>query len=308
MEKQAMNAIKVITAMLLTLNTIACGTTSGHQNQLLTPSHNDDKPSPSVNIDDADLARATGQFLTTITHNEVSVQLIVDKPDTEVADVIVTFHGTVETDDKIVEAARKTLDETKKLIKRRDVLFVSVAYPEDGLMIGDNLRHSEAALLWVQQKASETLNVKIRRVFLLGHSQGGYIVTRLNAMHSTDGVIANAPGPLDFKLRCELEESGKIPESGNCRRIRDAHGSTTENPSAYSERSLLSHLSGFKSPILFTQGMSDTGIQLKSWPILKDKVNQCNDCAHARFEELKGGHESLFLNPKGASLLNEFIK
>ena len=303
-----MNRLKSIVSIIATVAATACGTTSGNNNQISAPPSNNQTTETKPNIDEADLSAATGQFLTTINQNDVSLQIIVDKPTEQSADVILVFHGSAETDDKIVQAAQKNLDETKKLIKRNDVMIVSVAYPEEGLMIGDNLKHSEAALLWVKQKAASALNIQLKRIFLLGHSQGGYIVTRLNTLHATDGVIANAPGPLDLKFRCELEETGKILESGNCRRIREAYGSTVDNPNAYSDRSLLSHLSGFKSPILFTQGISDTRIQLKSWPTLKDKVSQCSACAQARFQELEGEHAALFSNPKGQSLLNEFIK
>jgi hypothetical protein len=234
------------------------------------------------------LSTASGQFLTTIRHNNLDVQLVIDKPESTSADVVMTFHGTVETDDKIVAAATKTLEETKKLASKKNILYISVAYPEENLLMGDNLAQAEAALLWVKQKAPKELNIKTNRVFLVDHSQGGYLVTRLNTMHSTDGVIANAPGPLDFKLRCELEENGEIDESSNCARMRAAFGNTKENPDAYTERSLLTHLRGFKSRILFTQGMSDAKIQLRSWPILREKAAACSGCASAQSEELDG--------------------
>lgn len=174
--------------------------------------------------------------------------------------------------------------------------------------MGDNLKHAEAALQWVKQKASTALKIKTRRVFLVGHSQGGYLVTRLNTLHPTDGVVANAPGPLNLKLRCELEESGKIEVSSNCKRIRDKFGSTKDNPSAYLDRSLLSHVNGFKSRILFTQGMNDSKLQLTSWPLLKERVKVCTNCTEAKFVELEGQHGALFVNPEGGKILNEFIK
>jgi len=303
-----MQALNTITAILFALSTFACGTTSGGHNQISVPQKNSDDSSQESTNNTQDIATSTGQFLTTINENNVSVQLIIDKPAIESADVVMTFHGTVETDDKIVQAAQKTLDETKKIVNRQDILFISVAYPEEGLFMGDNLKHAEAALLWAKQKASKALNIKTKRIFLVGHSQGGYLVTRLNTMHPTDGVIANAPGPLNLRLRCELEEKGKIPESGNCRRIRDAYGSTESHPDAYLSRSLLSHLQGFKSRILFTQGMSDTRLQLTSWPLLKEKVSNCSDCAKAQFEELDGEHAALFSNPKAPNIVAEFIK
>ena len=49
----------------------------------------------------------------------------------------------------------------------------------------------------------------LEKIFIAGHSQGGYLVTRLNTMHPTDKVVANCPGPLDFQYRCALEEAGE---------------------------------------------------------------------------------------------------
>jgi hypothetical protein len=296
------------TLFALLLATTACGTTSNTVKPNPQPVSGSGDSAPEQFVEEKDLGQASGQFLTTVTHNGLSVKLVIDKPTNTAADVLMTFHGTVETDDKIVTAAQKTLDVTKKLITRKDIMFVSVAYPEENLLMGDNIKFAEAALLWVKQKAKASLKVEPKRIFLLGHSQGGYLVTRLNTLHSTDGVIANAPGPLDFKFRCELEEAGKIEASSNCKRMKDKFGSTSENPAQYLERSLLSHLSGFKSRIIFTQGMSDARIQLTSWPKLKEKVKACANCAQAQFEELDGQHGALFSNPKGASIINDFVR
>jgi hypothetical protein len=286
----------------------ACGTTSEPSGQIQLPPAGNENSSGEKVIGEKELTQASGQFLTTVNQNGLSVQLVVDKPAINAADVLITFHGTVETDDKIVDAAQKTLDETKKMLAGKQIMFISVAYPEENLLMGDNIKHAEAALLWVKQKAKSALNVEPKRIFLLGHSQGGYIVTRLNTMHTTDGVIANAPGPLDFKLRCELEESGKITASTNCQRMKDKYGNTSDNPNAYLERSLLTHLSGFKSRILFTQGMGDSKIQLTSWPILKEKTKTCSNCAEVQIQELEGQHGALFANPSGARILADFIK
>ncbi|MEY3901554.1 MAG: hypothetical protein RL189_860 [Pseudomonadota bacterium] len=294
--------------VFLSLAATACGSTSIKDPHISIPPANSNPAAPAPEIKEEELDLASGQFQTTIQHNGVSVKLVINKPTTPSADVMMTFHGTVETDDKIVASAQKTLDETKKMISRTNVLYISVAYPEENLLMGDNLKHAEAALLWVKQKANSALRIKTERIFLLGHSQGGYLVTRLNNLHSTDGVIANAPGPLNFKLRCELEESGQIPASGNCQRMKAKYGSTKDNPNAYLERSLISHLTGFKSRILFTQGMSDAKIQLTSWPVLKEKVKACKNCAESEFIELDGKHPALFDNSKGPEIINSFIK
>lgn len=303
-----MKATRIPTIILTALCVTACGSTANTPNTISIEPISTKDSSEATSQSSQQLETATGQFLTTLSHDGVSVQVIIDKPTSAEADVVMTFHGTVETDDKIVQAAEKTLNATKKLISRKDILYISVAYPEANLLMGDNIKHAQAALSWVKQKASKTLKIATKKIILIGHSQGGYIVTRLNALEATDGVIANAPGPLDLKFRCELEESGKIQESGNCSRIRNKYGSTQENPDAYLERSLLSHIKNFKSRIVFTQGMSDSRIQLTSWPKLKEKVLACETCAQARFEELEGQHAALFANPTGGEIINDLLK
>ncbi|HEX4877224.1 MAG TPA: hypothetical protein VFV31_11180, partial [Chitinophagaceae bacterium] len=212
------------------------------------------------------------------------------------------------TDNKIVEAAKRTLENFKKILDKKDLLLISVAYPEENLLMGDNIRQAEAALLWVKNKAAPEMGITVRKIFLAGHSQGGYLVTRLNTLHPTDGVIANAPGPLNLVYRCQLEENGKVPASATCTMLKDQYGNTSTHSAAYHERSLLNFTGGFKADILFVQGMDDAPIQLHSWPLFKEKVLACTDCKETRFLELKGfRHEALFNSPEAKKAFNEFI-
>jgi predicted esterase len=259
-------------------------------------------PLPEDNL--GDTARSPVKLKTATS----SIDFVIHKPNIPSADAFLLFHGTVASDEKAIPAARLTLAKSRKLIGREDALYVSVAYPQEDLLIGDNLKHAETALLWLKTSASKELGIEIKRIFLLGHSQGGYLVTRLNALHRTDGVIANAPGPLNFTLRCELEEKKKIPASEHCRKMKVRFGSTKDNPSPYEERSLLSHLRNFKSRILFTQGTSDTKIQMTSWPVLKEAISKCSTCRDVVFRELEGGHDALFENPQATEIVRNFIK
>ena len=141
-----------------------------------------------------------------------------------------------------------------------------------------------------------------------GHSQGGYLVTRLNTMHQTNGVIANAPGPLNLVYRCQLEENGQIPSGAACTKIRNVYGTTTSNPNAYMQRSLLNFTTGFKSDILFVQGLNDAPIQMYSWPTFKQDVLNCVNCQNSEFVEIAGGeHASLFSSPDAKIAFNNFI-
>ena len=159
----------------------------------------------------------------TITFNDVEVDVIIDKPIGNTFDVLLVYHGTVWSDNLIHSAANTTLDKFIQIIEREDMMIISVVYPEENLLMGDNIVYAEAALLWTQQLAAHELDIEIERIFLGGHSQGGYLVTRLNTMHTTDGVIANCPGPLDMRYRCQLEEEGNMQQSNQCQLLLDTY-------------------------------------------------------------------------------------
>jgi hypothetical protein len=244
----------------------------------------------------------------TIEHNGVEVQIVIDMPALQSVDILLLYHGTVALDSKILEAANNTLDVFKRITKRQNIAYISVAYPEENLKIGDNLLHAEAALLWLKEKGSNELNRSIHKIFLAGHSQGGYLVSRLNTMHPTDGVIANAPGPLNLVYRCELEENGQIPKGIACNLLLNSYGTTSQNPDAYFARSLLNFTENFKSKVLYIQGLNDSYIQMTSWPIFKQKVQDCTNCEAAYFLELERlGHSALFESPYAQIIYNDFI-
>ena len=245
----------------------------------------------------------------TIQHNGVSVDVIIDKPEGTIMDVLVVYHGTVLYDSLILDAAQNTLDGFKSIVEQKNMMYVSVAYPEENLLMGDNVQHAEAALLWVKEQCAKELGIQINKVFLGGHSQGGYVVTRLNTLQATNGVIANAPGPLNLLYRCGLEESGQIPSGITCGLMANTYGSTLINPNAYIERSLLHFTQGHKADILLVQGLNDTPIQLYSWPTFKQQMVQNNPLVNVSITEIPGGaHPSLFGTPEGKTALNNFLK
>lgn len=248
------------------------------------------------------------QEIRRITYNGVSMDVVIDKPPQTFVDVLVAYHGTVASDDQILAAAQNVLTRVKEITNRTDMMIVSVAYPQQGRLFGDGIVEAEAALLWVKERARKVLKKKIRKIFLIGHSQGGYMVTRLNTMHATDGVISNAPGPLNLVYRCGLEETGQIPQSAVCNLLRQTYGTTTANPAAYMERSLLNFTNGHRSDILFVQGMQDSPIQLFSWPTFKQQMTDCTTCQSRQFVEIAGGgHTSLFESPEAIVAYNSFL-
>jgi hypothetical protein len=205
-------------------------------------------------------------------------------------------------------AANTTLDQFKNILDRKDMMIISVIYPQENIVLGDNIVVGEAALLWLKNKASQELGIQVKKIFLGGHSQGGYMVTRLNTLHATNGVIANAPGPFNLVYRCGLEEAGTTQASSFCTRLRNTYGITTSNPAAYFNRSLLNFTNGFKSDIIFFQGLNDSPIQMYSWPVFKQEVQNCSTCQQVQIVEIPGGeHPALFEIPSARAPFNTFI-
>ena len=264
-----------------------------------------DEPKVDTTSDEQEPYRITKS----ITYNDLTVDVIIDKPVGNTFDVLVAYHGTVWSDAQIHAAATTTLEKFDQILDREDMMIVSVVYPEENLLMGDNIIYAEAALLWIQNLASNELDININRIFLGGHSQGGYLVTRLNAMHRVDGVIANCPGPLDMRYRCQLEEEGTMASSNQCQQLWETYGSTVDNPEPYDTISLLSFTSGYKSPFLVVQGMEDAAIQLHSWPIFKEEMNSCSDCSSIEIVEApQVGHSGLFESSMAAEAFNNFVE
>jgi hypothetical protein len=242
-----------------------------------------------------------------ISYNSVNVDVIIDKPEGNEFDVLITYHGTVQSDSAILTAAETTLNQFKNILNRQDMMIVSVAHPQLNILFGDNILQAEAALLWVKHKANQELGITVNKIFLAGHSQGGYLATRLNTMHQTNGVIANSPGPLNLVYRCQLEENGQAPASYPCNNLRNVYGTTVDNSNAYHQRSLLNFTNGFKSDILFVQGLDDMPIQMYSWSTFKQDVLSCTNCQNRQFIEIPGGHTAIFQSQTAKTEFNNFI-
>ena len=244
----------------------------------------------------------------TISYNNIDVDVVIDKPDLNEMDVLLVFHGTVLYDSNLITAANTTLDKFKGILDRNDMMIISVAYPQENVLFGDSVIECEAALLWLKNNANQELGITVNKIFLAGHSQGGYMVTRLNTMHQTNGVIANAPGPLNLVYRCQLEENGQIQSSTFCTNLRNVYGTTSNNSNAYFQRSLLNFTNDFKSDILFVQGLDDSPIQMYSWPSFKKEVTSCSTCQNREFVEITGGgHVSLFESMTAKTEFNNFL-
>ena len=255
-------------------------------------------------------------------------------------DVVVLYHGTITSPGVTPpDAASTFMQIALNQVNLRDKLIFSVAYPQDAipdyvanpplatqqfpgidlstLYIGDNIVYAEAALLWVKNElgtylSNSNISKTVDKVYTFGHSQGAYLTHRLNILHTVDGVISNAPGPIDLLSRCSGDQN-----TGNftCNKINTGFGSTITNPSAYDDRSLKNFLSGTLSPTLFTQALDDTTGDAFGSPqvanmqnIVQAGLNTCTDCASVTFNYYPtGGHDAFAVNKTLQSDIRTFV-
>ena len=162
-------------------------------------------------------------------------------------DVVVVFHGTVTEGGttSIADAANTALtvflDENNMNV--RDKIVFSVAYPQDHIsstrqynlanvgieaptfLMGDNLPYAQAAVRWAQNSldtymSGKGLSKTIGDVYLFGHSQGGKLVSKMNTLETgITGVVANAPGPIQFDQTCSVAASNT-----SCSKVAAVYG------------------------------------------------------------------------------------
>lgn len=169
-------------------------------------------------------------------------------------DVVVLFHGTLLQggSSTIAEAASDMLErfvgtDTTSAnytnLNVRDKIIFSVAYPQDHIaqdrqfdlagvgteqadfLIGDNLPYARAAVGWVKDSLNGYISAQggtktIGDVYLFGHSQGGKLVSKINTLDTgIAGVIADAPGPIQFDQTCTAQ-----PGNISCSKVSAIHG------------------------------------------------------------------------------------
>jgi hypothetical protein len=219
------------------------------------------------------------------TYNGTTFQGYYQLPEnpTTTTDVILAFGGTVRDTSLVMDNALTQLNVLRQTIGITNKTIVAIAYPQNVLMAGtnNNIPEAEAALLWLKSNPVNILGVNVNKIFLFGHSQGGYIVARLNTMYQTNGVISSAPGPINLQIKCELDET--IPYSQrnrDCNALFDVYGSATgPNQQEYINRSLISFTTGHKSKALYIQGLGDTAFQVARYNEYINSLNACTNCA-----------------------------
>jgi len=248
-----------------------------------------------------------------IEYGNFQIKTFINKPEGNEFDAILLFHGTSYSDEASVNSALKFSKVGKDIQEEiGDMMTISVAYRETGILPGDEIQEAEAALLWLMDNADEEYGFKINNIYLLGHSRGGNMVTVLNTKHKTDGIIADSPGPVDLLYTCGLVESGElsspsIPATRICPDIEKAYGDTKSNPSEYEKRSLINNIDGPKSRMLFIQGLKNQKMQSKLMKDLMEKLDECSDCPDYELLELESVSHWSFDDAEAMKAIYEFI-
>ena len=251
-------------------------------------------------------------------------------------DVVVVFHGTLSDTgtQTIAEASEYSLNVflDQNNLNVRDKIIFSAAYPQDNIsqarqygltgvgteqadfLMGDNLPYAQAAVRWVQNSlngfmAANSISKTIGNVYLFGHSQGGKLVTKMNTTETgIAGVIANAPGPIQFDQTC----AGGGSTSISCTKISAIHGPSTGDGSApYEAIGLETYTSTHNAPLLFTQALDDTsgGGNQATW--LQDYINAINAIPANANTTLTtvptGGHAAFIANATLQAAIRTFL-
>lgn len=212
-------------------------------------------------------------------------------------DVLVVFHGTVTEGGSttIAQSAVTSLDYflDSSGLNCRDLIIFSAAYPQDHIsnsrqfnisgvgtetstfLMGDNLPYARAAVGWVKNSLNAYIVAQggsktIGDVYLFGHSQGGKLVTKMNTIEDgIAGVVANAPGPIQFDQTCAA-----TPGNTSCSKVAAIHGASTGDGSEpYKSIGLETYTYQHKAPILFTQAKGDTTGNGNQYSWLVDYIN-----------------------------------
>jgi hypothetical protein len=248
-------------------------------------------------------------------------------------DLVIAFHGT------LPEGGTQTIAESSEIVldvltnpngmNIRDKIIFSVAYPQDHIsqsrqynlpgvgreapafIMGSNLPYARAAVEWAKSNivsflASQGITKSIGDVYMFGHSQGGKIVTKLNTIVTgIAGVVANAPGPIQFDQTCAAN-----PGNYTCSKIAAIYGPASTNPTPYTNIGLETYTTGHNAPILFTQALDDTtgGGNQSQW--LRDFIIAINSNPNPTVTVStvpSGGHDAFVENPQLQNSIRVFI-
>ncbi len=191
----------------------------------------------------------------------------VTKPEGDSMDLVVLLHGTTNDDAASETAALKMPEMIRAMPRLSDACIVSLAYRETGMAIGDDVLEPLDVFSALEKNPS-LQGLDRKKLQIIGHSRGGYVALMINAAVPNDGIVVNAPGPLDIAHSCEiLLESGN-PGAAQMRAfcagtMAERYGTLAQNRGAYEALSVANRACFSKSPVLFLQGGRDKRIQIE---------------------------------------------
>ena len=233
-------------------------------------------------------------------------------------DVILAFGGTLQDTSRVMDSALLQLNTLRNTVGIKNKTIISIAYSQDKIIggINNDLSEAEAALLWLKSNPKDILGINVNKIYLFGHSQGGYIVVRLNKKHKTDGIIANAPGPINLQMKCQDEEKKPYNQRNrDCNLIFDVYGSATgSNKQEYLNRSLISFATGQLSNALYIQGLGDDPFKVARYKEYIKSVSGAPyiECIVPAYGEIKNGqrvpdNHFAYLTDQGKKAILNFL-
>ena len=150
---------------------------------------------------------------------------------------------------------------------------------------------------------------KVRgNVHLFGHSQGGKLVSKINTLTTgITGVVANAPGPIQFDQTCAAD-----PSNTSCSKVATIHGASSGDGSEpYQSIGLETYTSTHNAPIRFTQALDDPTGNTNQATWLQDYVTAVQaisaNAAATVTTVLTGGHAAYESNTVLQNSIFNFI-
>lgn len=219
-----------------------------------------------------------------INYYDKNIIVYINKPKWKIQDVFLIFHWTTMDDKKSeIQALIFSKKVWEKIMKEKNIMTISVAYKETDIYIWDELKESKLIYLWLRDQLKYYW-IQVWNIYLLWHSRGGYIVSVLNTLYKTGWVIANWAWPLNLAYTCtNYIQNAK----DTCDFLLENYWTVEEKLDEYKNRSVIKYMSSTKTKMLIIQWDQDKEVQMKQFPVLKNKINSCNDCEEIKVVTIK---------------------
>ncbi|RMF55492.1 hypothetical protein D6745_01815 [Candidatus Woesearchaeota archaeon] len=230
--------------------------------------------------------------------------------------VIIIAGGYTDTDKGGYNSAKRISDLVKDKFNRLGYLSLVVVYKQETGLGDKDLKDFLCAVRWAKHNAGE-YGLKLDKIYLLGHSRGGYIVSFANTIEKTNGVIANS-FVTDLRRLYEMTENKEIglydPELQKRAEniinltIRSYSGTPDEVPKIWEQKSIIPNINKMKSRYMFTLGNDELKYAHEIMGGLEKAFESCNDCVEWEYVKINNMKHYPFYNKEWWEAVLEFIR